>query len=165
MQVTWVWSLSWDILEQRMTTHSSILTWKISWTEEPGELWSMGLQRVGYDWVADTCYKKVSIWALSESLTGSFIKARLRAGLDDYFPNILLPIIQFSCSAVSDSLQPHGLQHSRPPCPSPGPGACSNSCPLSWWYHPIISSSVVPFSSLPQSFPISGSFQMSQLFV
>ena len=71
--------------------------------------------------------------------------------------------VQFSCSVVSDSLRPHGLQHARPPCPSPAPGACSNSCPSSQWCHPTISSSVVPFSSCPQSFPASGSFQMSQL--
>ena len=72
--------------------------------------------------------------------------------------------IQFSCSVVSDSLRPHGLQHTRLPCPSPTPRACSNSCPSSWWCHPTISSSVVPFSSCLQSFPASGSFQMSQFF-
>ena len=72
--------------------------------------------------------------------------------------------IQFSHSVVSDSLQPHGLQHARPPCPSPTPGVYSNSCPLSQWWHPTISFSVVPFSSCLQSFPASGSFQMSQLF-
>ena len=60
--------------------------------------------------------------------------------------------VQFSCSFVSDSLWPHGLQHTRPPCPSPTPGVYSNSCPLSRWYHPTISSSAVPFSSLLQSF-------------
>ena len=65
---------------------------------------------------------------------------------------------------MSDSLQPHGLQHARTPCPSPNPGVYSNSCPLSQWCHPTISSSVVPFSYFPQSFPASGSFQMSQLF-
>ena len=73
-------------------------------------------------------------------------------------------IIQFSCSVMSHSLQPHGLQHSRLPCPSPTPGACSNSCPLCQWCHPTISSSVVPLSSHLQSFPASGSFQMSQFF-
>ena len=73
--------------------------------------------------------------------------------------------IQFSLvySVVSDSLQPHGLQHARPPCPSPTPGIYSNSCLLSWWCHPIISSFVVPFPSCLQSFPASGFFQMSQL--
>ena len=72
--------------------------------------------------------------------------------------------VQFSRSVVSDSLWPHGLQHSRPPCPSPTPRAYPNSCPLSWWCHPNISSSVIPFSSCPQSFPDSVSFQMNQLF-
>ena len=72
--------------------------------------------------------------------------------------------VQFSCLVVSDSLQPYGLQHTRPPCPSPTPGVYPNSCPLSWWCHPTISSSVIPFSSHPQSFPVSGSYQMSQLF-
>ena len=66
--------------------------------------------------------------------------------------------ILFSHSVVSDSLRPHGLQHARLPCPSPTPGACSNSCPLSRWCHPTISSSVVPFSSCLQSFPASGFF-------
>ena len=65
---------------------------------------------------------------------------------------------------MSDSLRPHELQHARPPCPSPTPGVHSNSCPWSWWCYPAISSSVVPFSSCPQSFPASGSFPMSQLF-
>ena len=65
---------------------------------------------------------------------------------------------------MSDCLRPHGLQHTRLPCPSATPGACSNSCPLSQWCHPAISSSVVPFSSCFQSFPASGSFPMSQSF-
>ena len=71
---------------------------------------------------------------------------------------------QFSRSVVSNSLRPHGLQHPRLSCPSPTPGACSNSCPLSRRCHPTISSSVVPISSCPQSFPASGFFPMSQLF-
>ena len=67
-------------------------------------------------------------------------------------------------SVMSDSLQPHGLQHARPPCPSPTPGACSNSCPWCQWCHPTISSSVIPFSSSLQSFPASGYFPVSQFF-
>ena len=74
------------------------------------------------------------------------------------------PMLLFTHSVVSNSLWPHGLQHARLPCPAPSPGAYSNSCPLSWWCHPTISSSVVPFSSCLQSFPASGSFLMSQLF-
>ena len=69
-----------------------------------------------------------------------------------------------SCSVVSNSLRPHELQDARLPCPSPSPGAYSNSCPSSRWCHPTISSSVIPFSSCLQSFPASGSFQMSHLF-
>ena len=72
--------------------------------------------------------------------------------------------VQFSRSVVSDSLQPHGLQHARPPSPSPTLGVYSNSYPLSQWCHPIFSSSVIPFSSRLPSFPASGSFQTSQLF-
>ena len=72
--------------------------------------------------------------------------------------------VQFSHSVMSDSLWPHGLQHVRHPCTSPTSGLYSNSCPLSQWCHPIISSSVIPFFSCLQSFPASGSFQMSQFF-
>ena len=73
--------------------------------------------------------------------------------------------VQFSRSSMSNSLQPHGLQHVRLPCPSPTPGACSNSCPLNKWCHPTISSSVIPFSSRLPSFPASESFPMSQFFM
>ena len=72
--------------------------------------------------------------------------------------------VQFSRSVVSDSLWPQGSQHTRTPCPSPTPGVYPNSCPLSRWCHPAISSSVIPFSSCPQSLPASGSFPVSQLF-
>ena len=77
----------------------------------------------------------------------------------DYFSSV-----QFSRSVVSNSLWPHRPQQTRPPCPSPAPGVYSNSCPLSQWCHPTISSSVIPFSSCLQFFPASGSFQMSQFF-
>ena len=72
--------------------------------------------------------------------------------------------VQFSCSFMYDSLWPHEPQHARLPCPSLSPGVCSNSCPLSQWCYLAVSSSVIPFSSCPQSFPESGSFSMSQLF-
>ena len=75
----------------------------------------------------------------------------------------LFPCLQFSRSVMSNSLQPHGLQHARPPCPSPTPGVYPNSCPLSQWCHPTTSTSVIPFSYL-QSFPTSGSFLMSHFF-
>ena len=76
----------------------------------------------------------------------------------------LAQVSQFSHSVVSNSLRPNELQHARLPCPSPTPRVYSNSCPLSWWCQPSSLSSVVPFSSSLQSFPTSGSFQMSQLF-
>ena len=72
--------------------------------------------------------------------------------------------VQFSRSVVSNSMWPHEPQHARPPCPSPTPGVHPNPCPSSWWCHPTISCSVIPFSSCPQSFPASGSFPMSQIF-
>ena len=72
--------------------------------------------------------------------------------------------VQFSRSVISDSLRPHKSHHARPPCPSPSPGVHSHSCPSSRWCHPAISSSVVPFSSCPQSLPASESFPTSQLF-
>ena len=107
-----------DPLEKELATHSSFLSWRIPWTEDPGGLQSMKSQTVG----------------------------------------------QFSCSVVSKSLRPHGLQHARLPCSSPTPRACSNSCPSSWWCHPTNSSSVIPLSSCLQSFPASGSFPMSHFF-
>ena len=91
-----------------------------------------------------------------------------------YMQVILIPLrpvlklqfssVQFSCSVMSDSLWPHESQHSRPPCPSTNSGVHSESRPSSWWCHLAISSSIVPFSSCPQSLPASGSFPMSQLF-
>ena len=85
-------------------------------------------------------------------------------GVGGRFPYPTQVSVQVSCFVVSDSLWPHGLQHARPPWPSPTPGVYSNSRPLSRWCHPTISSSVVPFSSRLQSFPTSGSSLMSQFF-
>ena len=81
-----------------------------------------------------------------------------------YNEKYIFASVQFSHSVMSDSLPPHEWQHARPPCPSPTPGVHSNPCSSSWWCHPTISSSVIPFSSCPQSFPASGSFQVSQFF-
>ena len=119
-------------------------------------------------------------WVLTEVV---YLSCRTKATLiqsntHSTVHNILLPFsetlhfhdpyqirsVQFSHSVVSDSLQPHEPQHARPPCPSPTPKAHPNPCPLSQWCHPTILSSVIPFSSCPQSSPTSGSFQMSQLF-
>ena len=97
------------------------------------------------DWTQVSCIagRFFTIWATRESL---------------YWQSV-----QFSLSVVSDSLRPHELQYARPPCPSPTPGINSNSCPSSWWCHPAISSSIIPFSSCSQSLPASESFPMSQL--
>ena len=109
-------------------------------------------------------------WACRVSLCTSFELA-LWPGVGGFLApgfmnsNITISSVQFSHSVVSDSLWLYGLQHARPPCPSPAPRVYSNSCPLSWWCHPTISSSVIPFSSCLQSFPPSGSFQMNQLFI
>ena len=102
-----------------------------------------------------------NLMRLRQSLktSGYSLLSHSHPSLEDNFS-----LVQFSCSVVSDYLRPHELQHARPPCPSPTPGLYSHSCPLSPWCHPTISSSVVPFSSCPQSLPASGSFQMSQLF-
>ena len=81
-----------------------------------------------------------------------------------FFFHVQFSSVLFSLSVVSDSLQPHESQHARPPCPSPTPGAYTNSCPSSQWCHPAISSSVIPFSSCSQSLPASGSFPMNQFF-
>ena len=99
-----------------------------------------------------------------EKYVVSYLEALGQRG--DQTKSILKEIssVQFSCSVMSDSLRPHGLQHARSPCPSPTPRVYSNSCPLSRWCHPTISSSVVPFSSCLQSFPASGSFQISHFF-
>ena len=82
-----------------------------------------------------------------------------------FISTIFLSAVQFSHSVVSDSLWPHGLQHARPPCPSPIPRVCLNSCPSSQWCHPTISFSVVPFSFCLQSFTVWRSFSMSQFFI
>ena len=95
-----------------------------------------------------------------------YVVTNCRAWLSDWTTTIYYycQSVQFSCSVMSDSLQPDESQHARSPCPSPTLGVYSNSCPSSWWCHPAISSSVVPFSSCPQSLPAPGSFPMSQLF-
>ena len=104
------------------------------------------------------------VWGRGISLKQFSSKCRFSWNVTDSGLHLWLLSVQFSRSVVSDSLQPHGLQHTRPSCPSPTPGVYSNSCPLSRRCHPTISSSVIPFSSCHQSFPASGSFPMSQLF-
>ena len=146
---------------------------------EPGGLPSMGLHRVRHDWrdlVAAAASPPLSFSSLSNCHWGSISLDILLQGFDcssmclypitfqDSMTVVFFPhcnIVQFSCSVMSNSLRPHGLQHAKLPCPSPTPAACPNSCPLSRSCHPTISSSVVPFSCL-QSPPESGSFLMSQ---
>ena len=231
-----IWSLGQeDPLEKNMATHCSILAWSIPWTEEPGGLQYIALQRVGHDWSILPHTHKIIVlfffffffpplrlssrfqaleclfgwqqpqWVfchLSLVLLVMFFKFQVQLCYStSYLPSpepsssefCQLQVLQgfsvksfcishmhknratearnkswehvkssvyFSCSVMSKSLQPQGLQHSRPPCPSPTPGVYSNSCPLSRWCHPTISSSVIPFSLL-QSYPASGSFPMS----
>ena len=149
-----------------MATHSSTLAWKIPWMEEPGGLQSMGSLGVRHDWETSlslflscigegngnplqcSCLENPrdggAWWAAVYGVTQSWTwLSSSSSRLDLCFHSCF----QFSCSVVSDSLWPHGLQHARPPCPSPTPEVYSNSCPLSWWCHPTISSSVIPFSS------------------
>ena len=106
-----------------------------------------------------TCISGLRVGCIP-SVTSTLSKSRAHV---DAAQDLSSPV-QFSCSVVSDFLWPHGLQHTRLSCSSLSPGACSNSCPLSWGCHPTISSSIVPLSSCLQSFPASGSFPMSQLF-
>ena len=124
---------------KEMATHSSVLAWRIPGMGDPGGLPSLGSHRVGHDW---------------SDLAAAAAAAKA---------HLLTSHCYCSVAHVFDSFRPHRLQHVRFPCPSPSPGACSNSCPLSQWCHTTISSSVDPFSSCPQSFPASGFFPVSQL--
>ena len=135
-QWTWVWT-------------SSRSWW---WTGKPGMLPSMGLQRIWDDWATKLNWTEQLNHPSKVNISFLLLLEQLPQ-----------PSVQFSCSVVSDSLQPHESQHARLPCPSPTPGVYPNSCPSSWWCHPSISSSVVLFSRL-QSFPASGSSLMSWLF-
>ena len=114
------------------------------------------------NWTRHTCW----CWKFS---CGGMGLQRLSTGRghwqeQSWEQSLVVSPLQFSCSVMSDSLRPHGLQHARPPCLSPTSGVYPNSCPLRQWCHPTISSSVIPFSSCLQPFPTSGSFQMSQFF-
>ena len=133
----WVRSLGReDPLEEGMAPHSTLLAWESHW------------QRSLAATVHDVTKSRIQLGQLS-----------MQACVSVEFSSV-----QFSRSFVSNSLWPHESQHARPPCPSPTPGVHSDSCPLSQWCHPAISSSVVPFSSCSQSLPASGSFPVSQLF-
>ena len=133
-----------DSLREGVTTHSSILAWRIPWTEEPGRLQSMGSQRVRHDW-SDLAHIQL-IPACFIKILG-FFSGDLKKCWLFILHSSVSHSVQFSRSVVSNSLRPNEPQHTRPPCPSPTPEVYPNSCPLSQWCHPTISSSVVPFSS------------------
>ena len=109
--------------------------------------------------VSSQRHSKIEIKLINDTTIASMCSSEKKK-----VPHLQFSSVQFSRSVVSNSLWLHELQHTRPPCPSPTHGVHSNSCPSSWWCHPTISSSVISFSSRLQSFPASGSFQMSQLF-
>jgi len=167
MRETWVQSLGReDPLEEEMATHSSIL----AWNPMDGGAWWATVHRVTkrQTQLSDfTFYGNVSWFQIWSRLLKS---RRSMTVLSTSYINLkmfllkCLSSVQFSHSVMSDSLWPHESQHARPPYPSPTPGVHPNSCALSRWCHPAISSSVIPFSSCPQSLPASESFPMSQLF-
>ena len=107
---------------------------------------------------------KISKRSISSNVSFKTCVSLLIFCFNDLSFGVQFSSVQFSCSVMSDSLWPHESQHTRPPCPSPTPRVYPNSCPSSRWCHPTISSSVIPFSSCPQSLPASESFPMSQLF-
>ena len=154
-----------------MAPHSSTLAWKIPWMEEPGRLQSMGLLRVGHDWVTSLSLLRfgegngnpLQCSCLENPRDGGAWWAAVY-GIAQSRTQLKRLSSSSSHSVVSDSLWPHGLQHARLQCPSPSPRVRSYSCPLSRWCHPTISSSGVPFSSCLQSFPASRSFPTSLLF-
>ena len=125
-----------------MATHSSILVWRIP--IDRGAWWGT-FHDVAKSWT----------WGVTKKTSFS---------LEYVWISYCLSPVQFSRSVMSNSLWPHESQHARPPCPSPTPGVHSNSWPSSQWRHPAISSSIIPFSSCPQSLPASESFLMSQFF-
>ena len=127
--------------------------------------WNKGCESIWKSWEdyhrQNVIAQMLPLYSSESNLAFLFVACKIRTSskINHQFSSV-----QFSHSVVFDSLWPHELQHARPPCPSPTPGIYSNSCPSSQWCHPAISSSVVPFSSCPQSLPASGSFPMSQLF-
>ena len=152
------WTASWEGLVGSSTQHTS--AWVIS------SLW--WLQFISpWEWLP-TFYPQLQILLVLQIHyplpSQHFSLGSNQIGLHSAMSNRVWKSVQFSRSVMSDSLQPQGLQHARPPCPSPTPGTCSDSCPSGWWCYPTISSSVIHFSSCLQSFPASGSFQMSKLF-
>ena len=144
-----------------------------SWLENymNREAWWATVHGIAKIWMqlGDWAHMPSNIWAhmfIAALWTAAKWQKQLKCLLKDIHPlkTNQISSVQFSHSVMSDSLRPHGMQHARLPCPSPTPRACSNSCSSSWWCHPTISSSVVPFSSSLQYFPESVSFPISQFF-
>ena len=178
-------------LEKEMATYSSVLAWRIPGTGEAGRLQPIGSQRVRHNRSDLVYFSGVMIFShmpcnyfqylllqnaeifwespntpliiTSATLLSIIITLKLQLYISMNAQVLQFSSVQFSRSVVSDSLRLHESQHTRPPCPSPTPEVQSNSRPLSRWCHPAISSSVVPFSSCPQSLPASESFPMSQI--
>ena len=139
-----------------------VTLWTVAWQTSL----STGFSRQEY-WSGLPCCLPGDLphpWIKPESLISPVLASSPLPLVPPGKPLFSISSVQFSHSVVSNSLRPHESQHSRPPCPSPTPGVYPNSCPSSWWCHPAISSSIIPFSSCPQSFPALGSFPMSQLF-
>ena len=136
-------SLSWeDPLKKGMATHSNILAWRIPRTEEPGGLCSMGSQSVGHNWVTNSVF--LELWLFCLYITWWPLSLNII--------NRDVSMLFFSRPVEPGSLWPHGLQHSRPPCPSPSPEVCPSSCPLHRWCPPAVSSSAALFSVLLQTY-------------
>ena len=125
----------------------------------------MNQPSVQFSSVAQSCLTLCDPWTVAPSPPSmGFSWQEYWGGFTFPAPSLHISSVQFSRSVMSNSLRPHESQHARPPCPSPTPGVHSNSRPSSWWCHPAISSSAIPFSSCLQSLPASDSFPMSQLF-
>ena len=134
--------------------------------------WMVGWNTIGFGLQTHPvhgCLQIIPLWVLWEQMVWSWIPTwihLIEGPMEREFISMaisLVLLLLFSCQALSDSLWPHGLQYARPPCPSPSPRICPSSCPLNWWCHLIISSSLAFFFCL-QFFPASRSFPMSQLF-
>ena len=154
-------ALIWAILISHQVYRNSLLTGRLMLTSAPTVFstlkpeWAFSQRRLK----SIPLLRVLQCHSISLRIKAKVLTAAYKT-LDDLAPYS----VQFSCSVMSDSLQPHGLQHARLPCSSPTPEVCSNSCPSSWWCHPTISSFIFPFSSCLQSFPASGSFLVSHFF-
>ena len=149
-------SLSSTVVLPTLSAQSFLLYTELRWQYQSLSVWSLMFP----------LYATMENWEkYSDSSSTSSSLMSLGGNKRNPLWTPLLVSVQFSCSVVSDSLRPHESQHTRPPRPSPTPGVYPNSCPLSQWSHPTISSSVVPFSSCPHSFPASGSSNESALCI